>query len=207
MDILINNAGRSIRRSLELSFDRFHDFERTMQINYFGAIRLIMGLAPSMLKEQKGHIINISSIAALTPSPRFSAYVASKSALDAWSRAAAVEFSDRNVRLTTINMPLVRTPMISATTVYDSMPVLTPDEATDMVVEAVIKRPKRIATRMGIALQVMNAIAPKLSELVMNTVFRMFSDSAAARGEKKPEKVEVSNEQVALASLMKGVHF
>jgi NAD(P)-dependent dehydrogenase (short-subunit alcohol dehydrogenase family) len=133
--------------------------------------------------------------------------VASKSALDAWSRAAAVEFSDRNVRLTTINMPLVRTPMISATTVYDSMPVLTPDEATDMVVEAVIKRPKRIATRMGVALQVMNAIAPKLSELVMNTVFRMFSDSAAARGEKKPEKVEVSNEQVALASLMKGVHF
>jgi NAD(P)-dependent dehydrogenase (short-subunit alcohol dehydrogenase family) len=207
VDILINNAGRSIRRSLELSFDRFHDFERTMQINYFGAIRLIMGLAPSMLKEQKGHIINISSIAALTPSPRFSAYVASKSALDAWSRAAAVEFSDRNVRLTTINMPLVRTPMISATTVYDSMPVLTPDEATDMVVEAVIKRPKRIATRMGVALQVMNAIAPKLSELVMNTVFRMFSDSAAARGEKKPEKVEVSNEQVALASLMKGVHF
>ncbi len=207
VDLLINNAGRSIRRSLELSFDRFHDFERTMQINYFGAIRLIMGLAPSMLAEKKGHIINISSIACLGPSPRFSAYVASKSALDAWSRAAAVEFSDRNVRLTTINMPLVRTPMIEATTVYDSMPVLTPDEAVDMVVEAVIKKPKRIATRLGVSLQVMSALAPKLSEVVMNTVFRMFNDSAAARGQKQTEKIQASNEQVAMAALMKGVHF
>ena len=207
LDILINNAGRSIRRSLEYSFDRFHDFERTMQINYFGAIRLIMGFGPSMLERRSGHVINMSSISALTPSPRFSAYVASKSALDAWTRAAAVEWSDCNVRFTTINMPLVRTPMISATTVYDHMPVLTPDEAGDMVVEAIIEKPKRIATPMGIFLQVMTAVAPRFSEVVMNIVFRMFNDSAAARGEKKPEKVEVSNEQVALASLMKGVHF
>ncbi len=208
VDILINNAGRSIRRSLEYSFDRFHDFERTMQINYFGAIRLIMGLAPSMLERRSGHVINMSSISALTPSPRFSAYVASKSALDAWTRAAAVEFSDCNVRFTTINMPLVRTPMISATTVYDHMPVLSPDEATDMVVDAVIHKPKRIATHLGVFLQVMTALAPKFSEVLMNTVFRMFADSAAARGGKEgEEKVQVSNEQVALASLMKGVHF
>jgi short-subunit dehydrogenase len=207
VDILINNAGRSIRRSLELSYDRFHDFERTMQINYFGAVRLTMGLLPSMSEQKKGHVINMSSISALTPSPRFSAYVASKSALDAWTRAAAVEYSDRNVRFTTINMPLVRTPMIEATTVYDSMPVLTPDEAADMVVDAVVNKPKRIATQMGVFLQVMTAVAPKFSEVMMNTVFRMFGDSAAAKGEKKPEKVEVSNEQVALASLMKGVHF
>ncbi|MFK8050121.1 MAG: SDR family oxidoreductase [Halioglobus sp.] len=207
LDVLVNNAGRSIRRSLELSFDRFHDFERTMQINYFGAIRLIMGFAPSMLKAGKGHVINISSISALTPSPRFSAYVASKSALDAWTRSAAVEFSDRNVRLTTINMPLVRTPMIAATTVYDSMPVLSPEEAADMVAEAVIKKPKRIATPLGIYLQVMTAVAPRFSEIVMNIMFRMFSDSAAAKGEKKTEKVEASNEQVAIAALMKGVHF
>ena len=207
LDILVNNAGRSIRRSLELSFDRFHDFERTMQINYFGAIRLIMGFAPSMLAAGKGHVINISSISALTPSPRFSAYVASKSALDAWTRSAAVEFSDRNVRLTTINMPLVRTPMIAATTVYDSMPVLSPEEAADMVAEAVIKKPKRIATPMGIYLQVLTAVAPRFTEVVMNIMFRMFNDSAAAKGETKTEKVEVSNEQVAIASLMKGVHF
>ncbi len=207
VDVLINNAGRSIRRSLELSYDRFHDFERTMQINYFGAVRLTMGLLPSMSERRQGHIINMSSISTLTPSPRFSAYVASKSALDAWTRAAAVEYSDRDVRFTTINMPLVRTPMIEATTIYNSMPVLSPDEAGDMVVEAVIKKPKRIATQMGVGLQVMSALAPKFSEVVMNTVFRMFNDSAAARGEKKPEKVEASNEQVALASLMKGVHF
>ncbi len=207
VDILINNAGRSIRRSLEYSFDRFHDFERTMQVNYYGAIRLVMGLAPSMLERRTGHVINISSISTLTPSPRFSAYVASKSALDAWTRAAAVEFSDRNVRFTTIHMPLVRTPMISATTVYDHMPVLTPDEAVDLVVEAVIHKPKRIASRLGVFLQVVNAVAPRFSELLMNTVFRMFADSAAARGESKPEKVEASNEQVALAALMKGVHF
>jgi NAD(P)-dependent dehydrogenase (short-subunit alcohol dehydrogenase family) len=207
VDILINNAGRSIRRSLELSYDRFHDFERTMQINYFGAIRLTMGLLPSMSAKKQGHVINMSSISALTPSPRFSAYVASKSALDAWTRSAAVEYSDRNVRFTTINMPLVRTPMIEATSVYDSMPVLTPDEAGDMVVDAVINKPKRIATPMGIYLQVMTAVAPKFSEVVMNVVFRMFSDSAAAKGQKKPEKVEVSNEQVALGALMKGVHF
>ena len=193
VDILINNAGRSIRRSLELSYDRFHDFERTMQINYFGAVRLTMGLLPSMSEQKKGHVINMSSISALTPSPRFSAYVASKSALDAWTRAAAVEYSDRNVRFTTINMPLVRTPMIEATTVYDSMPVLTPDEAADMVVDAVVNKPKRIATQMGVFLQVMTAVAPKFSEVMMNTVFRMFGDSAAAKGEKKPEKVEVSN--------------
>jgi NAD(P)-dependent dehydrogenase (short-subunit alcohol dehydrogenase family) len=207
VDILINNAGRSIRRSLELSYDRFHDFERTMQINYFGAVRLTMGLLPSMSERKQGQVINISSIATLGPSPRFSAYVASKSALDAWTRAAAVEYSDRNVRFTNIHMPLVRTPMIEATTIYDSMPVLTPDEATEMVVDAVINKPKRIATQMGIALQVTNAIAPKLSEVIMNTVFRMFNDSAAARGDKRPEKLEASNEQVALAALMKGVHF
>jgi NAD(P)-dependent dehydrogenase (short-subunit alcohol dehydrogenase family) len=207
VDILINNAGRSIRRSLELSYDRFHDFERTMQVNYFGAVRLTMGLLPSMSARKKGHVINMSSISALTPSPRFSAYVASKSALDAWTRAAAVEFSDRNVRFTTINMPLVRTPMIEATSIYDSMPVLSPDEAADMVVDAVINKPKRIASQLGIFLQVMTAVAPKLSEVLGNTVFRMFGDSAAARGEKQAGKIEVSNEQAALAALMKGMHF
>ncbi len=207
VDILINNAGRSIRRSLELSFDRFHDFERTMQVNYFGAIRLVMGLAPSMLERKMGHVINISSISTLTASPRFSAYVASKSALDAWTRAAAVEFSDRNVRFTTIHMPLVRTPMISATTIYDHMPVLTPDEAVDLVVSAVIHKDKRIASRLGIFLQVVTAVAPRFSELLMNTVFRMFPDSAAAKGQQQVERIEASNEQVALAALMKGVHF
>jgi NAD(P)-dependent dehydrogenase (short-subunit alcohol dehydrogenase family) len=110
VDILINNAGRSIRRSVKHSFDRFHDFERTMQLNFFGALRLIFGFAPTMLARKQGHIINISSIGVLASPPRFSAYVASKAALDAFSWCAASEFADSNVRFTTVNMPLVRTP-------------------------------------------------------------------------------------------------
>jgi NAD(P)-dependent dehydrogenase (short-subunit alcohol dehydrogenase family) len=115
VDILINNAGRSIRRSVRASFDRFHDFERTMQLNYFGALRLIFGFAPKMLERRSGHIINLSSIGVLASPPRFSAYVASKAALDAFSWCAAPEFADAGVRFTTINMPLVRTPMIAPT--------------------------------------------------------------------------------------------
>ncbi|MCL6270459.1 SDR family oxidoreductase [Sansalvadorimonas sp. 2012CJ34-2] len=204
VDILVNNAGRSIRRSLVLSFDRFHDFERTMQLNYFGALKMIMGFAPMMLERRSGHIINISSIGVLTKSPRFSAYVASKSALDSFSRCAAAEFSDKNVNFTTINMPLVKTPMIGPTKIYDSVPTLTPEEAADMVCDAIIRKPKRIATRLGIFAQVMHAIAPKLGEIVMNTGYKMFPDSAAAKSDKKPQ---ISSEQVAFAALMRGIYW
>ena len=207
VDVLVNNAGRSIRRSLELTFDRFHDFERTMQLNYFGAIRLIMGLAPSMLERRAGHVINISSIAVIVgTSPRFSAYAASKAALDAFSRSAAAEFSDRNIAFTTINMPLVRTPMIGPTSIYNAVPTLSPEEAADMICEAIVKRPKRIATGLGISMQVLNAVAPKATEIIMNTVFRTFPDSAAAKGEGEEAKTEASSEQVALAAVLKGIH-
>lgn len=208
VDVLVNNAGRSIRRSLELTFDRFHDFERTMQLNYFGAIRLVMGLAPSMLERRSGHVINISSIAVIVgASPRFSAYAASKSALDAFSRSAAAEFSDRNIAFTTINMPLVRTPMIGPTSIYNAVPTLSPEEAADMICDAIVKRPKRIATPLGICAQVLNAILPKATEIIMNTVFRTFPDSAAAKGEDEPgTKTEPSTEQVALAAVLKGFH-
>lgn len=206
VDVLINNAGRSIRRSLALSFDRFHDFERTMQLNYFGAVRLIMGFAPVMLKRKRGHVINISSIGTLTNAPRFSAYVASKSALDAFSRCAAAEWSDRNVTFTTINMPLVKTPMIAPTKIYDSVPTLTPNEAADMVTDAIIHRPKRIATRLGVFAQVTHAVAPKLGEIVMNTGYRMFPDSPAASG-KRAEQPKVTSEQIAFAALMRGIHW
>jgi len=207
VDVLVNNAGRSIRRSLELTFDRFHDFERTMQLNYFGAIRLIMGLAPSMLERKAGHVINISSIAVIVgTSPRFSAYAASKSALDAFSRSAAAEFSDRNIAFTTINMPLVRTPMIGPTSIYNSVPTLSPEEAADMICDAIIRRPKRIATGLGITAQVLNAIMPKAVEITMNTVFRTFPDSSAAKGEGDAASPEVSTEQMALAAVLKGIH-
>ncbi|MCY7355184.1 MAG: SDR family oxidoreductase, partial [Lysobacter sp.] len=209
VDILINNAGRSIRRSIEASYDRFHDFERTMQLNYFGSIRLIMGFMPTMTHRRKGHIINISSIGVLANSPRFSAYVASKAALDAFSRCAQGELSGKGISFTTINMPLVKTPMIAPTKMYDSVPTLTPEEAADLLVKAIIEKPSRIATRLGIFSALINAVAPKAYEVVMNTAFELFPDSAAAKGDKKALKGEAqpSNEQIAFASLMRGVHW
>jgi len=208
VDVLINNAGRSIRRSINLSYDRFHDFERCMQLNYFGSLKMILGLLPAMEERHSGHIINISSIGVLTNAPRFSAYVASKAALDAFSRCAAAEFNDTGVAFTTINMPLVRTPMIAPTKIYESVPTITPEDAADMVKQAVIYRPQRIATRLGIFGQVLNGVAPKISEIVMNSAYRMFPDSAAARGE-SPEKGEsrATQEQMAFASLMRGIHW
>lgn len=207
VDILINNAGRSIRRSIALSYERFHDFERTMQLNYFGALRLILGFLPHMSQRRRGHIINISSIGVLANSPRFSAYVASKAALDAFSRCAQAEFSAENIAFTTINMPLVRTKMISPTKIYEHVPTLTPDEAADLIVQAILDRPSRIATRLGIFAAVLNAVLPKAYEIIMNTAFTLFPDSPAARGEKGGEAPQASTEQIAFASLMRGVHW
>ncbi|MEM9058772.1 MAG: SDR family NAD(P)-dependent oxidoreductase, partial [Pseudomonadota bacterium] len=204
VDVLVNNAGRSIRRGVASSFDRFHDFERTMQLNYFGALRLIMRSLPNMMQARRGHVINISSIGVLSNAPRFSAYVASKAALDAFTRCAASEFSHMNISFTTINMPLVRTPMIAPTKLYQNVPTISPEEAADMVVEAVVKQPKRIATRLGISAQIAHLLAPKVTELGMNEAFRLFPDSAAARGEKGGES---SPEQIALAQFTRGIHW
>lgn len=208
VDVLINNAGRSIRRSIELSYDRFHDFERTMQLNYFGSLRLIMGFLPGMTQRRKGHIINISSIGVLANSPRFSAYVASKAALDAFSRCAQGELSGKGISFTTINMPLVKTPMIAPTKMYDSVPTLSTDEAADLLVKAIIEKPARITTRLGVTAALINALAPKAYEVVMNTAFELFPDSAAAKGDKAAIKdAQPSNEQIAFAALMRGVHW
>ena len=206
IDVLVNNAGRSIRRSIALSYDRFHDFERTMQLNYFGSLRLIMRALPGMSARRKGHVINISSIGVLTNSPRFSAYVASKAALDAFSRCASAEYSDTGINFTTINMPLVRTPMIAPTKMYDNVPTITPDEAAEFIRQAVIYKPQRIATRMGVFAQTLHAVAPKIAEIVMNSAFRMFPDSSAAKGISEDQE-QASPEQVAFASLMQGIHW
>ncbi len=210
VDVLVNNAGRSIRRAIAASYDRFHDFERTMQLNYFGSLRLIMGVLPKMAERHRGHIINISSIGVLTNAPRFSAYVASKAALDAFSRCAQAEYSDQGINFTTINMPLVKTPMIAPTRMYDSVPTLSPEEAADLIVEAIIERPVRVATRTGIFAQLFYSIAPRAYEVVMNTAFRLFPDSAAAKGIKgmrEEAQHGPSPEQVAFAALMRGVHW
>ncbi len=207
VDILVNNAGRSIRRAVENSFERYHDFERTMAVNYFGALRLTLGLLPSMMKKRRGHVINISSIGVLTNAPRFSAYVASKAALDAWTRCAASEFADMGIQFTTINMPLVKTPMIAPTKIYNQVPTLTPEEAAEMVVEAIVYKPVRIATRLGIFGEVLHALLPRVAQIVMNTTFRMFPDSGASQGRKDEGAPQATADQIAMSSLMRGVHF
>ncbi len=206
-DYLINNAGRSIRRGIMNSLDRFHDFERTMQLNYFGAIRLILGFMPRMVENKRGHIINISSIGVLSNAPRFSAYVASKSALDSFSACAASEFVDKGIHFTTINMPLVRTPMIAPTRMYENVPTLSAEEAADLVVEAIVYKPVRIATRLGIFGAVCHAIAPKLTQILLNTAYNMFPDSAAAQGKKGGEPAQLTAEQIAFAQLTQGIHW
>jgi NAD(P)-dependent dehydrogenase (short-subunit alcohol dehydrogenase family) len=206
VDILINNAGRSIRRGIENSFDRFHDFERTMELNYFGALRLTMGLLPGMIDKQKGHVINISSIGVLTNAPRFSAYVASKAAMEAWTRCAASEFADRRIDFTTINMPLVKTPMISPTKLYEQVPTLTPEEAANLVVDAIIHKQVRIATRLGIFGALIHSLMPKVAQIIMNTSFRMFPDSVAA-AHKDADTQKPSADQIAFAQIMRGMYF
>jgi len=206
VDYLINNAGRSIRRAIEASYERFHDFERTMQLNYFGALRITMGLLPGMVAKKKGHIVNISSISVLVNAPRFSAYVASKAALDAWTRCAASEYADQGVSFTTVNMPLVRTPMTAPTKIYDNMPLLSTDEASDLIVQACVDKPVRVATRLGIAVELLHAAVPRITQILMNTTFRMFPDSAAAKGDKSA-KPTLSPEAIAMAQMMRGIHF
>jgi NAD(P)-dependent dehydrogenase (short-subunit alcohol dehydrogenase family) len=206
VDFLVNNAGRSIRRAIEASYDRFHDFERTMQLNYFGCLRVTMGLLPGMVAKRRGHVVNISSIGVLTNAPRFSAYVASKAALDAWTRCASSEYADMGITFTTINMPLVRTPMIAPTKIYQNVPTLSPEEAADMIAQACVNKPVRIATRLGVTGELMHALAPRVAQIVMNTSFRMFPDSEAAKGD-KAGKPQLSAEAIALQQMMRGIHF
>ena len=216
VDILVNNAGRSIRRSVKLSYDRFHDFERTMQLNYFGALKLILAFLPGMRERKSGQIINVSSIGVQTNTPRFSAYVASKAALDAFSRCVAPECVGDNVKFTTVYMPLVRTPMIAPTDIYKAFPTLTPDEAAQMLTDAMIDKPKRLASRLGTFGEVVHAVSPKSVDIVLNTAYNLFPDSAAAKAktdgkpapaDEKKGSEEMSTEAVAMAYLLRGVHF
>ncbi|MEX2447517.1 MAG: SDR family oxidoreductase [Solirubrobacterales bacterium] len=208
VDVLVNNAGRSIRRSVALSYDRFHDYERTIQLNYFGAVRLILALLPSMQAHKSGQIINISSIGTQTNPPRFSAYVASKSALDAFSRVIASEVIGDGVHITTIYMPLVRTPMIAPTRMYDMFPAITPEEAAEMIAGAMVGKPKKVATRLGTFGELLYAVAPKASDRILSTAYKLFPESQAAKGkgEEAPDKPPTT-EAVAFAHLMKGVHW
>lgn len=205
VDILVNNAGRSIRRAVSESVDRFHDYERTMQLNYFGAVRLIMNLLPEMSRRKSGHIINISSIGVLANAARFSAYVASKAALDAFTRCLSAEVRARDIHTTAIYMPLVRTPMIAPTKLYDYVPTWNPEQAADTVVEAILKRPKSIATPLGTAAAVSYAVWPKVNDYILSKGFNLFPSSSASRGAQDGGKPTL--EQVVFANLFKGEHW
>jgi len=206
VDMLVNNAGRSIRRGVTLALDRFHDYERTMQLNYFGAIKMVMALIPHMRERKFGHVVNVSSIGAQTNPPRFSAYVASKAALDAWTRVVSSELIGDGITFTTIHMPLVKTPMIAPTKIYDSFPTITPDEAADLICEAIRAKPKTINTRLGTFGEVAYALAPKAVDQILHMAYKVFPESGASKGEKDKDE-RASTEQVALAHLMRGVHW
>ncbi len=209
VDMLVNNAGRSIRRSVKLSYDRFHDYERTMAINYFGAVRLTLALMPSMAERRFGHIVNISSIGVQTNPPRFSAYVASKAALDAFARVVSSETYGDGITFTTVHMPLVRTPMIRPTTMYDAFPAASPDDAADLVVGALEKRPKHVGTTLGTLGALGYTIAPRVADAVLHVAYRAFPDSAAAAGDSTSgsEGTALSRGARAFVRVLPGVHW
>jgi NAD(P)-dependent dehydrogenase (short-subunit alcohol dehydrogenase family) len=206
VDILVNNAGRSIRRSLASSGDRFHDFERTMQLNYFGALRMIMSVLPGMRKRNYGRIINVSSIGAQAYPPRFSAYVASKAALDAFSRCAQPEVIGDGVIFTTVYMPLVKTPMTAPTTIYKAFPMITPQEASDLVIKGMTGTPRKVTTNLGRTGEVIHAISPELADRILGTAYNLFPESAAAKGAGGGRE-QITPEAIAFAHVMRGVYW
>jgi len=180
VDLLVNNAGRSIRRSIALSYDRMHDFERTMAINYFAPVRLMLGLLPGMVERGDGHVVNILTWGVQVKAPKFSAYIASKTALDVFSRIAGRELYGDGVTFTNMRFGLVRTDMAGPTTVYRNAPALTPEQAAEKVVRALEDRPLTVNDAAGNVAEVLNLVAPRLSDALFHRMHRRFPDSKAA---------------------------
>jgi NAD(P)-dependent dehydrogenase (short-subunit alcohol dehydrogenase family) len=181
VDTLVNNAGRSIRRSIANSYDRLHDFERTIQLNYLGAVALILQVLPGMRERRSGQIVNVSTMGLQVNTPRFSAYLASKAALDAFSRSIASEIVDDGVAISTVLMPLVRTPMIEPTGFYRSMPSISADEAATMIAKAIVNRPKKQSTTAGRIAEITYGTAPKVQDAVVNAAFKLVPGSGERR--------------------------
>jgi short-subunit dehydrogenase len=207
VDVLVNNAGRSIRRSVAQSYDRIHDYEKTMDLNYFGAVQLILKLLPGMRERRSGHIVNISTMGLQTNTPRFSAYLASKAALDAFSRSIASEIVDDRVAISTIYMPLVRTPMIEPTRHYKYFPALSPDEAAEMVADAIASRNKKQSTLTGRLSEVTYATVPRVQDAIANAGYKMFPDSKPRSQTPDGEGGDGSAEQKAFARATRGTHW
>ncbi len=213
VDVLVNNAGRSIRRSVAGSYERIHDYQRTIELNYLGAVQLVLKFLPGMRERRSGHIVNVSSMGVQTNTPRFSAYVASKAALDAFSRSIASEIVDDRVAISTVYMPLVRTPMIEPTAHYRYFPSISPEEAADMVADAIVSRNKKQSTLGGRISEVSYATVPRVQDAIANAAYKLFPESSSAkpaREEPPPEGgdgEEGSVEQKAFARATRGVHW
>ncbi len=208
VDILINNAGRSIRRSLALSYDRIHDYQRTMQLNYLGAVQLILKFIPGMRERGYGQIINVSSVGVQTRAPRFGAYIASKAALDSLCDALQAEVVNDDIRFTTVHMPLVRTPMIGPTTMYDHFPALTPDQAAGVITDAIVHRPRRASSPFGQFAAVADAVNPAVMDRVRSRAFGMFEDSAAAKGaESETDATQFDKRSETFVRATRGIHW
>jgi NAD(P)-dependent dehydrogenase (short-subunit alcohol dehydrogenase family) len=181
VDMLVNNAGRSIRRSLALSYDRVHDVERTIAINYVAPARLILGLLPGMVERGDGRVVNVLTWGVQVKAPKFAAYIASKTALDTFSRIAGREFYGDHITFTNVRLPLVRTDMIGPTDAYRRSPARSPEQAAATVVRALEDRPLTINTLVGTVSEVLNLMAPRLSDAVSHAAAKRFPDSPAAR--------------------------
>ncbi|WP_086819737.1 SDR family oxidoreductase [Allokutzneria sp. NRRL B-24872] len=177
IDMLVNNAGRSIRRGVLNSLDRLHDYERTMAINYFGAVRLVLALLPHMTSRRFGHVVNVSTQGVQLATPRYSAYLASKAALDMFSRVVASETVADGVTFSTVHMGLVRTPMSQATSAYDRLPAATPEEGARLVVRALTRRPKRVGSTIGALAQAAYAVTPKAVDRAMHLLYRLMPEA------------------------------
>ena len=199
VDILVNNAGISIRRSVQKSYDRVHDFERTLALNFLGAVRLIMGFLPAMRAQKEGQILNVSTIGVQVNVPRYGAYIASKAALDAFSRVLAVEALRDGVKVTTIYMPLVKTPMMASTTIYEAFPMRTAEQAADLIVDGIIHQPKRVATPVGNLFEFAYGVAPNTIDRVLNAAYQLYPES----GDRKDLREPISGEAAMFRRVFK----
>lgn len=193
VDYLVNNAGRSIRRSVIASTDRFHDYERVMAVNYFGAVRMVLALLPHWRERRFGHVVNVSSAGVQARSPKYSSYLPSKAALDAFAEVVATETVSDHITFTNIHMPLVKTPMIVPSRRLNPIPPISPEHAAAMVVRGLVEKPARIDTPIGTLGEFGHYIAPKLSRRILHQLYLGFPDSPAARGvatvESAPQRV------------------
>ncbi|MFW2390122.1 MAG: SDR family NAD(P)-dependent oxidoreductase [Polyangiales bacterium] len=201
VDVLVNNAGISIRRSVQKSYDRVHDFERTLALNFLGAVRLIMGFLPGMRAQKLGQVLNVSTIGVQVNVPRYGAYIASKAALDAFSRVLAVEALKDGVKVTTIYMPLVKTPMMASTTIYDAFPMRTAEQAAELIVEGIVRQPKRVATPVGNLFEFAYGVAPSAIDRVLNAAYQLYPES----GDKTDQREPVSGEAAIFERVFKAV--